>query len=342
MPNASAVLHGVYPVLATPFGDDGSVDHAGLGRLVDFIAGAGADGIVFPGVASEFESLESAERRRLVEFVARRVNGRIPFVAGVSAADADAAVALAQHARDAGAAALMAVAPASFKGNAAGIADYYRRIATVGVPIILQNAPPPAGCALSPAEVTDLARANAAIRYVKEEAAPCGQRITQILAARVPTLDGVFGGAGGRYITDELARGACGTMPACELTDLHARQFALHRAGDAAGVRRLFDRMLPLLNFQAVFRMAMTKEVLRRRGILASTHVRAAGPRLDAGDMIELDAILAGLTDLVPDLAAPRAAQGRMEHALHSPCPAPSATQAAKSVPRRPPPQEKS
>jgi 4-hydroxy-tetrahydrodipicolinate synthase len=42
-------------------------------------------------------------------------------------------------------------------------------------------------------------------------------------------------------------------------------------------------RMLPLLNFQAVFRMAMTKETLRRRGIIAHAGKRAAGPELDAG-----------------------------------------------------------
>jgi len=325
MPNPPAALRGVYPILATPFRDDGSVDAEDLGRVVDFIVRTGADGIVFPGVASEFETLRPEERRHLVGVVARRVDGRVPFVAGVSAASADAAAALAQHARDAGAAALMAVAPPSLKGDAAGVADYYTRIAEAGVPIILQNAPPPAGCALAPAEVIAIARANAAIRYVKEESLPCGQRITQVLAARVATLDGVFGGAGGRYLTDELARGACGTMPACELTDLHARQFALHRAGDAAGVRRLFDRMLPLLNFQAVFRMAMTKEVLRRRGIITSTHVRAAGPRLDAGDLAELDAILAGLTDLVPDLAAQRAAQGAPGRSLLSASPAAAA-----------------
>jgi 4-hydroxy-tetrahydrodipicolinate synthase len=50
--------------------------------------------------------------------------------------------------------------------------------------------------------------------------------------------------------------------------------------------------MLPLLNFQAVFRMAMTKEVLRRRGILRSTHVRAAGPVPDAQDLVELATML--------------------------------------------------
>jgi len=48
-----------------------------------------------------------------------------------------------------------------------------------------------------------------------------------------------------------------------------------------------------------VFRMAMTKEVLKRRGVIRATHVRAAGPKMDAGDLRELDAILDGLSDLL-------------------------------------------
>ena len=295
-----AALSGVYPILATPFRADGSVDERDLARLIEFIVAAGADGLVFPGVASEFETLAPDERAHLVAIVARCVAGRVPFVVGASAADGPAAVMHAADGKSVGAAAVMAVAPASFQGDKAAIADYYSRIAAVGLPVILQNAPPPAGCALSSDDVVQFVRTLGGIRYVKEESLPCGQRITRLLAARVPTLAGVFGGAGGRYITDELARGACGTMPACELTDLHVRQFARHRAGDHDGVRSLYNRMLPLLNFQAVFRMAMTKEVLRRRGIISATHVRAAGPRFDAGDHAELAALLADIDDLMP------------------------------------------
>ena len=189
------------------------------------------------------------------------------------------------------------------RDDASAQLDYFGAIAGEGVPIVLQNAPPPAGCGLDPARSLAIVDAVEGIEYVKEETLPCGQRISKLLAARHPRLRGVFGGAGGRYITDELARGACGTMPACELSDLHVTLFRAHRAGDTAEVRRLFDRMLPLLNFQAVFRMAMTKEVLRRRGTIATTHVRAAGPALDAFDVRELDAILAGLADLVPNLS---------------------------------------
>ena len=294
------VLAGVFPIVATPFRVDGSPDSADLARVVDFIVASGADGLVFPGVASEVETLDAQERKRLVRDVAEATRGRIPLAVGVSAATADDAAGYAAQARELGAVAVMAVAPPSMRDDASMQVDYYRRIAAQGVPIILQNAPAPAGCGFAPERIAQIVSDVDGIDYVKEETLPCGQRITR-LRELLPQLCGVFGGAGGRYITDELARGACGTMPACELTDLHARQFAAHRAGDVPEVRRLYQRMLPLLNFQAVFRMAMTKEVLRRRGVIASTHVRAAGPKLDAHDLCELDWMLA-------DLELPRAA----------------------------------
>ena len=150
------MLEGVYPIVATPFRDDGSPDLADLARLVDFIVGAGVDGIVFPGVASEFETLAPDERRTLVEAVATANDGRVPFVVGVSSADAATSEALAKHAKTVGAAAVMAMLPPSLKDSPDAQLDYYRRIAAVGVPIILQNAPPPAGCGLAPERAADI------------------------------------------------------------------------------------------------------------------------------------------------------------------------------------------
>lgn len=293
-------LEGVFPIVATPFRADGKADLRDLARVVEFIVASGADGLVFPGVASEVETLAADERPALVEAVAAANAGRRPLVVGVSAPDVDQAERHAVHARAVGAAAVMAMLPGALKDAPSAQIAYYQRIAALGLPVILQNAPAPTGCGLAPERVAEIVASVRGVSYVKEETQPCGQRITRLLELAPAGLRGVFGGAGGRYLPDELARGACGTMPACELADLHAKQFALHRAGDARGVRRLFDRMLPLLNFQAVFRMGMTKEVLKRRGVIASTRVRAAGPRMDAGDYAELDAILADLADLMP------------------------------------------
>ena len=293
-------LAGVFPVLATPFHPDGSPDVAGLAAIARYVIGSGADGVVFPGVASEFESLAPDERNALSDVVAQEARGKTAFVLGGSASEPAVSEAIARRAQAQGAAAVMVMAPKSIIDRDAVIAFFARVAEAAGaVPIMLQNAPPPAGSGLPVDVVAAVARAVPQVAYVKEEAMPSGARISQMLASAPPTLRGVFGGAGGRYITDEIARGAVGTMPACELSEVHVALMKAHARGDRAQVRRLFNRMLPLLNFQAVFRMAMTKETLRRRGIIAHAGKRAAGPELDAGDQRELTELLAEVSDLL-------------------------------------------
>tara|TARA_B100000749_G_C18429173_1_gene467154 strand:- start:1391 stop:2014 length:624 start_codon:yes stop_codon:yes gene_type:complete len=194
----------------------------------------------------------------------------------------------------------MIVTPARMGDAPDAIGAFYAALAdAASVPVMLQNAPRPMGLGLDTEELAQVLERAPNIAYVKEENAPCGQRITMLRDAGVPQLRAIFGGAGGRYITDELARGAEGTMPACEITDLHVRLIAAHRAGDIATVRMLFERTLPLLNMQAVFRWRLTKEVLRRRGLIESAYVRAPGPELDRYDRAELDQLLSALEPLM-------------------------------------------
>jgi len=305
MSGARTELGGVLPVVATPFHADGSIDPAGLTAVLRWLIACGVDGVVFPGVASEVEQLKAEERRELVGLVGRTVRGMRPFIVGASAPTAEAVIAHARIGAEAGAAAAMIMAPAAFQGDEEGLVAFYRSIAAaVPIPIMLQNAPPPAGAGFAMDRVARVAAAVPGIRYVKEEAMPCGQRISALMAAAPAHLAGIFGGAGGRYLLDELARGAVGTLPACELAEIHVALMAAWRSGDRARARLLFNRSLPLLSFQAVFRMAMTKEVLRRRGLIAAAHVRAPGPKLDAQDQVELGLMLDEIADLLPALDA--------------------------------------
>ena len=295
-----AAITGVFPVLPTPFDASGAPDATGLATLVRYLLRSGVDGMTFPGVASEVATLSETERAELTALVIREVAGRVPVVAGVSSNDAAVTLRLARLAAGQGAAALMIAAPATLKTTAEQIA-HFRAIAAVvpGTALMLQNVPPPAGAGLEPAVLLQILAAVPEIRYIKEEALPSGQRLTEVLRRAPASLLGVLGGAGGRYITDELRRGACGTMPAVELAEVHVRLFAAHRAGDAAAVRNLFTRMLPVLNIQAVFRWSLTKHVLHSRGLIRHTGQRTAGPLLDALDRQDVDAFMADLADLL-------------------------------------------
>lgn len=295
------VLRGVLPILPTIFTDRGAIDETGMRRVLDYLIAAGAAGVVFPGLASEYDQLTTEERLHLSSAIGGWLEGRIPFVVGASTENIDHAVDYAVAGAKAGATAAMILTPKSFAGDVPAMAAYYSRAhAESGIAIMLQNAPPPMGIGMSLEDVAAVAGAVTGIRYVKEEALPSGQRITRLSALTGGSLDAVFGGAGGRYIIDELARGARGTMPACEITELHVAMVARYAEGEQQAARDLFERTLPLLNMQAIFRWRLTKAVLQRRGLIDSAFVRAAGPELDRHDVHELDALLARLSDLLP------------------------------------------
>ncbi len=286
-------LAGVFPVVPTPFKEDGAPDTAALRRLVDFAIASGADGVVFPGMASEVETLSPQERAGLVAVVGQHVAGRVPFVVGASDADQAQAAARAREGAQQGASAAMIMAPRGAGTDASGQIGYFTAVAAqCDLPIMLQNAPPPNGAGLAPEVIAAIVVAVPSVRFVKEETLPCGQHVSQILHACGPAVDAVFGGAGARYMVDELARGAAGTMPALELADVHVALYRAFLAGDIAQARRLYNLSLPLLMFQAVFRVRMTKAVLHRRGLLTHVDARAGGPVLDLNDQRELVALL--------------------------------------------------
>ena len=87
-------------------------------------------------------------------------------------------------------------------------------------------------------------------------------------------------------------------MPACESVDVHAKVWNVLAAGDLDGARRIFSRLLPLLNFEAMS-PGVYKTVLYWRGVIESHYLRSyfANP-LDEQDRRELSTILRALEDV--------------------------------------------
>jgi len=294
-------LTGILPVLPTPFTPDGAVDEAAMLRVVDFALACQPSGLVWPGFASEVDDLTPEERGRLLRAIVSHVNGRVPIVAGASSPDVADVIARCKEAQSLGIHYAMIQAPKSVGVNVEAVTAFYAAIAAgaPGIAIILQNAPAPRGSDLSPELVLAVARANPAIRYIKEETLPSGPAISALVAGKPAHVAGVIGGGGARYLLEELRRGACGAMPAAELTDVHVAMFTAYQAGDMARARMLYARTLPLLVMQAFSRMRFTKYVLTKRGVLTNNEVRAKIPPLDAHEQAEIDAWLEASADLL-------------------------------------------
>lgn len=292
-----AGLKGILPVLPTPFLADGGIDEAGMKRLVVFALDKGVDGVVFPGFASEVETLSAAERAALLKIVVDVVAGRMPVVAGASAADWRDVVEHGRAASALGIRHLMVQVPKSVGTDAPALIEFLGRIveALPEVEIILQNAPAPRGSDLSPQAIVAIVRALPQVTYVKEETLPAGPAISHIVAHAPSTLKGVIGGGGARYILDEYARGATAAMPALEIAEEHVAIDRALVAGRQEEARRIYVRTLPLLVLQAVYRMRLTKYVLARRGVIEGVGVRAPTPELDAAAIADIDANLVEL-----------------------------------------------
>jgi dihydrodipicolinate synthase/N-acetylneuraminate lyase len=290
-----AALRGILPVLQTPFRGAGAeqvVDDASLRAEVDFCIAAGVDGLVVPALASEFMVLTPEERQDVVVTVVEQTAQRVPVVANVAAASVREAVSYATHAREAGAAAVMALPPYVRRPGPDGVFAYYKAIAEAArLPVVIQNAPPPFGMNLPSALINRLVDEIHGIAYVKEERLPPGHHMSEVLADASSELLGVFGGTAGLYLPSELARGAVGCMPSAAIPDVLVNIYRAYVDGDIARARAVHQQVLPLLTMEMSVLMAVSKEVLVRRGVFAGSDMRDPEfPALDSNDLAELDA----------------------------------------------------
>lgn len=290
---------GVFTIPCTPFTDTGALDPDSLKNEVEFCVAAGAHGIVAPVNASEFWTLSDDERKTVAEVIVRTCDHRIPVVIGVAGGAAPVAVMFAKHAQEIGADAVIAMPPHVRVAPPNAIYEYYRALSeAVAIPIFIQNHDAPAGTRMSPEFVARLVTELEHVDYVKEETFPPTHAIEAEIRLCGPKLKGVMGGVAGRYLMDEYRRGACGTMPACEATDVHVQVWNALEAGEHRQARDLFNRLLPLLNFESLL-PGVYKAVLKRRGVIRSDYLRShAGNPLDASDHAELSAIFVDMRDL--------------------------------------------
>jgi 4-hydroxy-tetrahydrodipicolinate synthase len=125
----------------TPF-TDGRIDYATYSNLLDFHIYHGAEGLALPMHAGESVSLRVDERQELIDFAVRHVDGRIPIIAHVSEAGTASAASIATHAKQSGAAALIATVPYYWTPPQHMLVEHFEAIGKAGgLPLFVLNTP---------------------------------------------------------------------------------------------------------------------------------------------------------------------------------------------------------
>lgn len=283
-------LWGVHPILPTPFRDDGRVDLDGVRGLVDAMLAAGVQGVAVLGFMGEAHKLTAAERHAVLSAAVAQAAGRLPVWVGVRALGTAGCIEQAQEAEACGASAVF-VAPIAPQSDAA-LERHFRAVAeSVSLPMALHDYPASFGITLGAELIGRLARDGVA-PYLKAEDPPVIAKQRRVLAAAQGRI-GVFGGLGGAWAYEELEAGAAGVMTGFAFPEVLVEIVARFAAGDREGAAAVFDRALPLIRaeFQPGIGVALRKHVVRRRGIIASEHVRAPAPNVDAATLADLEAV---------------------------------------------------
>lgn len=286
--------NGVFVIAATPFSEDGALDLASTDRMVDFYLEVGVTGLTILGIMGEAPKLTSDESLRFARHVLARVAGRVPVVVGVSGPGLDNMKRLSAEVMAAGSAGVM-VAPMPSLNTDIKQKSYFANVCqTLGgdVPICLQDYPQTTGVNFSVETLLDIFRAHAQIVMLKHEDWP---GLTKLSRIRAETGDGagrlsILTGNSALFLPQEMQRGADGAMTGFAYPEMMVQVVNRHLAGDVDGAEDLFDAYLPLVRYeqQLGLGLAIRKEVLQRRGVLASSKVRAPGPALSALDKAEL------------------------------------------------------
>ncbi|MEK4485231.1 4-hydroxy-tetrahydrodipicolinate synthase [Psychrobacillus sp. FSL H8-0484] len=167
--------------MVTPFQEDGSIDYSATERLIEHLLSTGTESLVVCGTTGESPTLSTAEKLKFIEFVVKKVNNRVPIVAGTGSNNTSASIDLSQRAEALGVDALMIVTPYYNKPNQRGMIAHYEAIATATtVPIVVYNIPGRSVVNLEPESIVALSKIPS-IQIVKEASGSLDQ-MTKILA----------------------------------------------------------------------------------------------------------------------------------------------------------------
>jgi 4-hydroxy-tetrahydrodipicolinate synthase len=291
----SLQLEGVYSVLPTPFTPAGDLDDKSLRRVIDLFIEAGVNGVTALGVTGEVARLTDDERRHVLEVVVEHVNGRIGVVAGTTAEGTRTCIGYSRHARETGATAVMVSPPRMPKLNSDAVVRHFTTLAeSVDIEIVVQDYPPISGFAMEPWLLARLAKEIPRARTIKLEDPPTPFKTSRILQACGDVSVRIFGGLGGVFLLEELLAGATGAMTGFAFPEILVRIVSLYRAGKVDEAADVFYKAVPLMRFefQEAIGMAIRKEVLHRRGALASPATRLPAAALDQTTREALDRVM--------------------------------------------------
>jgi 4-hydroxy-tetrahydrodipicolinate synthase len=169
------VLGEILTATVTPFDGDGSVNYDAYRELCGFLVDNGSDGVVVNGTTGEASTLSEEERTRLIRAALEAIGDRATVVAGTGTNSTAHSIELTEQAQEAGAHAVLVVAPYYNKPPQRGIVAHFEAVAAAtDLPVVAYNIPGRCVINIEPETMTELAAIDN-VQAVKQSNADLGQ-----------------------------------------------------------------------------------------------------------------------------------------------------------------------
>ena len=243
------IFQGVATAIVTPMNENG-VDYDAFGRLIDWQIEQGINGLVVAGTTGEGSTLSDEEHREVLAYAVKRINGRVPCIAGTGSNDTAYAIELTQYACSIGFDAMLVVTPYYNKATQKGLVKMFNAIADASTkPIIVYNIPSRTGVNIEPATFVELAK-HPRIAAIKEASGNLSKMVEEFAL-----LDGSMDIYSGNddQIVPTLSMGGKGVISV--LSNIMPKETVAmcdaFFAGDVATAAKMQCKYLPLI--QALF-----------------------------------------------------------------------------------------
>lgn len=241
------MFKGSFTALITPF-RNGKVDDQAFARLVEWQIEEGTHGLVPVGTTGECPTLSHEEHKHVVELCIKAAKKRVPVIAGAGSNSTAEAIDFTQHAKKAGADAVLHVTGYYNKPTQEGLYQHFKAINdAVDIPIFLYNVPPRTITDISVAAMARCAKlknvvgvkdATANVARATQQRLACGESFVQLSGEDATALGfNAHGGNGCISVTSNVVPRLCSEFQtAClkgewkKARELHERLMPLHDA----------------------------------------------------------------------------------------------------------------
>jgi len=286
-------LTGTITALVTPF-QKGQVDYAGLKKLVAHQIKGGIDGLVPVGTTGESPTLSHDEHLDVIRAVVAEARGRVPVIAGTGSNSTYEAVDLTKLSHEAGADAMLVVAPYYNKPSQEGLFRHFCAVAdATDRPIILYSIPGRCGIEIGVPVVERLRAKYRHVRWIKE----AGGSVERVDLLKQALGDDLTVLSGDDSLTlPFMSVGAEGVISVA--SNLFVREISqmvrLALSDDYAKAAKIHRKLFPI--FKTLFiepNPVPIKVAVARAGIIGSAEVRAPLCEMSAANAKLLEQTLA-------------------------------------------------